>query len=60
VSPTKGTPVRPLRLDAELWDRFGAMATLDRSTVLREHTRCYVRQPGAKMPRRPDQDFVAD
>ena len=48
----RGFPNATLRLDPELWRTFGAAAT-DRSAVLREFIRWYVREPGAKMPRRP-------
>lgn len=54
VGPPKGrTPTRPIRIDLELWDRFGQIAEPDRSTVLRDFIRWYVREPGAKMPKRP-------
>lgn len=36
------TPTRPFRIDLELWDRFGAAAKPDRSTVLREFIEWYV------------------
>lgn len=51
------TPTRPIRVDLGLWDRFGwaaGAAGYDRSTVLREFMAWYVREPGAKMPRRPE------
>lgn len=50
------TPTRPIRIDLELWDRFGeavAQQEADRSAVLRDFMRWYVREEGAKMPRRP-------
>jgi hypothetical protein len=41
----------------ELWHRFGEAARAagtDRSSVLREFIRWYVRDPDAKPPKRPD------
>ena len=48
------TPQRPIRVDDDLWSRFGDVAQPDRSSVLRDFIRWFVREPGAKMPRRPD------
>lgn len=45
-----------MRVDEALWEQFGAATTAadtDRSTVLREFIRWYVREPGAKQPPRP-------
>jgi hypothetical protein len=57
VSSTHGrTPVRPIRVDAELWDDFGKAATAsdtDRSAALRAFMAWYARRPGAKLPARP-------
>lgn len=50
------TPVRPIRVDADLWDEFGKAATAsdsDRSAVLRAFMAWYARRPGAKPPTRP-------
>jgi hypothetical protein len=47
------TPTRPIRIDLDLWERFGAVAQPDRSTVLREFIRWYVGEPGTKAPKRP-------
>ncbi len=50
------TPTRPIRVDLDLWGRFGEAAGeqgLDRSSVLRDFIRWYVREPGAKLPARP-------
>jgi hypothetical protein len=55
MSP-RGTPTRPIRIEPELWERFGRAAAAletDRSAALREFIRWYVREPGARMPRRP-------
>jgi hypothetical protein len=49
----RGKPNITLRMDPELWEAFGT-ATPDRSGTLREFVRWYIREPGAKMPRRPD------
>ena len=51
-----GTPTRPIRIDLDLWDRFGAAtkrAGSDRSAVLRQFMAWYVRDVGAALPRRP-------
>ncbi|HEX6970267.1 MAG TPA: hypothetical protein VF174_15840 [Micromonosporaceae bacterium] len=48
----RGRPNITLRLDEELWQRLGAL-TEDRSALLREFIRWYVREPGAKLPQRP-------
>jgi hypothetical protein len=56
MAPTRGTPTRPIRIESGLWERFGEATTaqgVDRSAVLREFIRWYVREPGAKMPQRP-------
>lgn len=45
------SPVRALRLDLDLWHRFGAVADPDRSTVLRAFVRWYLRE--GDLPRRP-------
>jgi hypothetical protein len=50
------TPGRNIRVDADLWERFGEftqVAETDRSDVLRDFIRWYVREPGAKLPPRP-------
>jgi hypothetical protein len=52
------TPTRPIRVDPDLWNRFGTATTTagtDRSAVLRDFMAWYARDPGAKLPRRPDQ-----
>lgn len=53
----RGTARQTIRIDESLWIAFGESAGAtgsDRSTVLREFVRWYVREHGAKMPRRPD------
>jgi hypothetical protein len=53
----RGTARQTIRVDETLWERFAeaaAVGELDRSGVLRDFIRWYVREPGAKMPRRPD------
>lgn len=47
------TPRQTIRVDADLWRRFGELAQPDRSTVLREYVRWYVGEKGATIPRRP-------
>jgi hypothetical protein len=50
------TPVRPIRVEASLWDEFGKAATAsdtDRSAALRAFMAWYARRPGAKLPTRP-------
>lgn len=47
------TPRQTVRVDADLWDRFGQLAGRDRSEVVREFIRWYVRDPKAKSPKRP-------
>lgn len=50
------TPVRPIRVPLDLWNRFGEAAKRagsDRSTVLRDFMKWYAHEPGTKMPRRP-------
>lgn len=46
------TPMHTIRIDEELWRRFGEEAG-DRTAVIREFIRWYVREPSARMPRRP-------
>jgi len=55
--PSKGTtPSRPIRIDNELWKRFGRSVILsgdrDRSTVIRDFMRWYVKESGAPRPTR--------
>jgi hypothetical protein len=53
--PREGSTNRAFRLpDVGLWERFGELAEPDRSEVLRQFIRWYVRAPDAKLPRRPD------
>lgn len=50
------TPNRVLRVDDDLWARFGQAAAemgTDRSEYVREFMRWAAREPGAKMPKRP-------
>lgn len=51
--PGRGTTKSGIRVPDALWQRFGELAEPDRSAVLREFIRWYVREPGAQMPRRP-------
>jgi hypothetical protein len=50
------TPLHTIRVDDDLWNAFGgaaAQAGMDRSQLLRELMRWYIREEGAKLPRRP-------
>lgn len=48
------TPRRPLSVGDELWVPFGKRAgEKNRSAVLRQFIRWYLRLPGATLPRRP-------
>ena len=58
----RGTARQTIRVDEALWEQFGketASAESDRSAVLRDFVRWYVREPGAKMPKRPPTSEVA-
>jgi hypothetical protein len=53
----KGTARQTIRVEESLWDRFATAsenAGSDRSSVLRDFIRWYVREPRAKMPKRPE------
>lgn len=50
--PTEGTTKRTIRIDDDLWERFGD-TTPDRAGLLRTFIRWYVREPGVALPRRP-------
>jgi hypothetical protein len=56
VSPTSGkTPTRPIRVDLELWARFGqaaAAAGSDRSAVLRSFMAWFAGDPWTELPTR--------
>jgi hypothetical protein len=50
------TPHRVVRIDDELWTKAGAAvnaAGTDRSALVREFLRWYVRESGAALPKRP-------
>lgn len=53
----RGTARQTIRIDEALWRQFDAARTRadkkDRSEVIREFIRWYVREPGAKLPKRP-------
>lgn len=58
----KGTARQTVRIDEELWTKLGLTtetAGTDRSTVLREFVRWYVREEGAELPERPGEDPTA-
>jgi hypothetical protein len=48
----RGTDNITVRMAHDLWERFGEFAE-NRSTVLRDFVRWYVREPGSKLPARP-------
>lgn len=48
------TPIQRFRLETELWDAFGRLVgTRQRSGLIRDFIRWYLREPGAKLPDRP-------
>jgi hypothetical protein len=52
----KVTKHRSIRLEQDLWDRLDAAAKAigyDRSSVIRQFVRWYLRVPGAQLPQRP-------
>jgi len=51
--PTKGTPKQTIRVDPALWARFGE-AVGDRAASIRAYMAWMLREPGAKLPKRPD------
>ena len=53
------TPMKPVRMPDALWTAAGEAAKragTDRSAVIRQFLQWYVREPGAKMPKRPEAD----
>ena len=48
------TPLKRVRVDDDLWDRFGEMAKPNRSATMRALMRWWLREPGAKLPKRPE------
>ena len=52
--PTPGTQRVAIRIEPDLWERFGEQAKPDRSTVLRDFMEWYVNQPERVTYRRPD------
>lgn len=49
------TPIQPVRIPPWLWVAFGkAVGNRRRAAVIREFMRWYIRDPGAKLPKRPD------
>lgn len=48
------TPLRPVRVEASLWEEFGRLVgKRNRSAVIRDFIRWYVGERGAKLPKRP-------
>lgn len=51
------TPAVPLRIPRDDWQRFeGTAGPRNRTAVVIEFIRWYNRDPGAKLPKRPDHD----
>lgn len=51
---TNHRPHRPIRIEPELWDPFGALVgDRARAEVIRQFVAWYIRKPGAKLPERP-------
>lgn len=51
----RGTARQTVRVNETLWQQFGEVAEAagtDRSTLVREFIRWYVREPGARQPQR--------
>lgn len=58
-STWKVTKPKSIRLEQELWDALGPAAAAvgnDRSGVIRQFVRWYLRVPGAELPQRPTPD----
>ena len=59
----RGSSNITVRMSPDLWQRFGEVAE-DRSELIRAFVAWYAREPGAKLPRRPDisrtDDPIAD
>ena len=55
----KKTPHRSVRMEDDLWKRLGPAAQAngyDRSGLIRQFVRWYLRVPGARLPQRPEAD----
>ena len=55
--PGRGTPKVTLRVPEDVWREFGQAAAavgMDRAALLRQFIQWYIRQPEAKIPKRPD------
>jgi metal-responsive CopG/Arc/MetJ family transcriptional regulator len=51
------TQHRSVRIDDDLWNKLDEVAKelgVDRATILRDLARWFVREPGAKLPKRPE------
>lgn len=60
--PTKGTPKQTIRVDPDLWLRFGD-AVGDRAAAIRAFMGWVLREPDVKLPKRPplaNQSATAD
>lgn len=48
------TPRQTVRVDSDLWARFGALVgQRERSNLIRQFIRWYLREPGVTLPKRP-------
>jgi len=53
----RGTARQTVRIDHERWDRFEAAAKAidtDRSKLINDFVAWFIREPGAKAPKRPE------
>lgn len=54
-NPELHTPVRSIRMDEERWARLGGEAgPRGRSALINDLVAWYLREPGAKQPKRPE------
>lgn len=55
------TPHRPIRVDQDLWDEFGALVgDRNRARMVRDYIRWYVGRPGVAAPKRPTKSERTD
>lgn len=53
----RGTARQTVRIDHERWERFETVANqadTDRSKLINDFVAWYTREPGAKLPKRPE------
>lgn len=59
VTGDEGSNVRGIRIEKRLWEALEPLANvhgLDRSALIRQFVRWYVREPGVQLPPRPGAD----